>query len=309
MLQTNVSILFQVGSHYHFIESNPKLDFDRLRSYGYHLDIPAGTSVRFEPGDFKTVSLVTIGGSRIIQGGSGIASGTVDESRTDEILGRIKDEGFLNTPEDQPEQNVEPFTMSRRDFATMYGPTVGDLLRLSTMDLWIKVEKDLTRYGDECTFGGGKTIRDGLAQASGRKDSECLDMVVTNALIVDWSGIYKADIGVKDGFIVGIGKAGNPDIMDGVDPSLVIGANTDVIAGEGKIVTAGGIDTHCHAISPQQTDEAIASGVTTMFTGGTGPRYEMTIFHIIVFFRANLVDIAPARWQRTVLPEGILCSA
>jgi urease len=155
----------------------------------------------------------------------------------------------------------------------MYGPTVGDTVRLSTTDLWVKVERDFTVHGDECTFGGGKTLRDGIGQASGRSDEECLDLVITNALVIDWSGIYKADIGIKAGFIVGIGKAGNPDVMDYVDQKLIVGSTTDVMAGEGKIVTAGAIDTHCHFICPQQADEAIASGVTTMFSGGTGPRY------------------------------------
>lgn len=146
-------------------------------------------------------------------------------------------------------------------------------MRLSTTNLWIKIEADFTAHGDECSFGGGKTLRDGLSQASGRSDAESLDLVITNVVIVDWSGIFKADIGVKEGFIVGIGKAGNPDCKSGVDPNLIIGSNTDVLAGEGKIVTAGAIDTHCHSICPQQAEEAVAAGVTTMFSGGTGPRY------------------------------------
>lgn len=154
----------------------------------------------------------------------------------------------------------------------MFGPTVGDLVRLGATDLWVKVEKDHIGYGDECTFGGGKTLRDGMGQASGRPDAQCLDLMVTNALVVDWSGVFKADIGIKDGFIVGFGKAGNPDIMDGVDPAMVVGSNTDVFAGEGKIVTAAGIDTHVHFICPQQSDEAITAGTTTLVGGGTGPR-------------------------------------
>lgn len=191
------------------------------------------------------------------------------------ILRKMKDAGFLHTPEHPASgpEKLEPFTMSRMDYASMYGPTVGDTIRLSTTDLWVKVERDFTVHGDECTFGGGKTLRDGIGQASGRSDEECLDLVITNALIVDWSGIFKADIGIKAGLIVGIGKAGNPDVMDYVDQKLIIGSCTDVIAGEGKIVTAGAIDTHCHLIAPLQAEEAIASGVTTMFAGGTGPRY------------------------------------
>jgi len=250
------------------------LDFDRIKAYGFHLDIAAGTSSRFEPGESKTVNLVAIGGHHVIHGGSSIAPGVVDLSMADAILKKIKDAGFMHTSESSPSpsKKLESFKMSRADYESMYGPTVGDTVRLSTTDLWVKVESDLTVYGDECTFGGGKTLRDGIGQASGRSDEECLDLVITSALIIDWTGIYKADIGVKAGFIVGIGKAGNPDVMDLVDQKLIIGSTTDVIAGGGKIVTAGAIDTHCHFICPQQAEEAIASGVTTMFSGGTGPR-------------------------------------
>ncbi|KAI7201146.1 Urease, partial [Hortaea werneckii] len=133
------------------------------------------------------------------------------------------------------------------------------------------VEKDLTVPGDECTFGGGKTVRDGMGQMVGIPDASCLDTVVTNALIVDWSGIYKADIGIKNAMIVGIGKAGNPDVMAGVHPDMIVGSNTDVVAAEGKIVTYGGFDSHIHFICPQQAYEAIASGITTFLGGGTGP--------------------------------------
>lgn len=161
--------------------------------------------------------------------------------------------------------------MSRQEYVEMFGPTTEDLVRLGATNLWVQVEKDHTTYGDECKFGGGKTLREGMGQASGRADAESLDTVISNALIVDWSGIVKADIGIKNGVIVGIGKAGNPDVMDGVNPAMVVGACTDVIAGEGKIVTAGGFDSHIHFICPQQAHEAIASGITTMLGGGTGP--------------------------------------
>jgi len=152
-----------------------------------------------------------------------------------------------------------------------FGPTAGDLVRLGDTDLWIKVEKDYNGYGDECKFGGGKTLREGMGQANGRLDHEVVDLLITSALVVDYTGIYKADIGVKNGIIVGIGKGGNPDMMDGVSPELVVGSNTDVIAAEGKIVTYGGFDTHIHFICPQQAQEAIASGVTSILGGGTGP--------------------------------------
>lgn len=265
----------QVGSHYHFIETNPQLAFDRVAAYGYRLDIPAGTSVRFEPGDAKTVTLVEIAGNKIIQGGNNLASGVVSRSRAEQIVGKLQAAGFAHVPEPGADAGLalEACRMDRAAYAAMFGPTTGDRVRLGMTDLWVRVERDLTMYGDECKFGGGKTLREGMGQASGRPDGRTLDLVVTNALIVDWSGIYKADIGVKDGHIVGIGKAGNPDVMPSVTPGMVVGSCTDVIAGEGKIVTAGGIDTHIHFICPQQANEAIASGITTMLGGGTGPRY------------------------------------
>jgi urease subunit alpha len=162
----------------------------------------------------------------------------------------------------------------RRTYADLYGPTKGDRIRLADTDLLIEIEKDYTHYGDEITFGGGKVIRDGMGQSSTairETKSGALDLVITNAVILDHWGIVKADIGVKNGRIVKIGKAGNPDTMDGVDPDLVVGAATEVIAGENLIVTAGGIDSHIHFISPQQINEAISSGITTMVGGGTGP--------------------------------------
>ncbi|MBZ0293698.1 MAG: amidohydrolase family protein, partial [Anaerolineae bacterium] len=163
-------------------------------------------------------------------------------------------------------------SISRRTYADLYGPTVGDRVRLADTNLIIEVEKDFTTYGDEAKFGGGKTLRDGMGQSPGvtRADG-ALDLVLTNALIIDHWGIVKADIGVRDGRIVGIGKAGNPGIMDGVTPGMVVGASTEVIAAEGMIVTAGGIDAHIHFIAPQQIEEALSSGVTTMIGGGTGP--------------------------------------
>lgn len=252
---------------------NPQLEFDRIKAYGYRLDIPAGTSVRFEPGDTRTVPIVEIGGKKIIRGGNGLATGPVDVSRVEEITRRLQEAGFANIPDPQTgSQAIDFFSMDRQAYVTMFGPTTGDLVRLGATDLWVTVEKDLTVYGDECKFGGGKTLREGMGQASGRADDECLDLVITNALIIDWTGIYKADIGVKDGMIVGIGKAGNPDVMNGVSPSMIVGSCTDAIAGEGKIVTAGGLDTHIHFICPQQAYESISSGITTLLGGGTGPR-------------------------------------
>jgi urease subunit alpha len=161
--------------------------------------------------------------------------------------------------------------IERRHYADLYGPTTGDRVRLADTALIAEVERDLTSYGDECKFGGGKVLRDGQGQKAGATDAEALDCVITNALILDWTGIYKADVGIKDGRIAGIGKAGNPDTMADVTPGMVVGVTTEAIAGEGLILTAGGIDTHIHFISPQQAPEAIASGITTWVGGGTGP--------------------------------------
>ncbi len=159
-------------------------------------------------------------------------------------------------------------TMSRQAYAEMFGPTVGDRVRLADTELWIEVEEDRTIYGEEVKFGGGKVIRDGMGQSQ-RGSDRVPDTVITNALIVDAAGIIKADIAIKNGRISAIGKAGNPDIQPGVD--IVIGAATEIIAGEGSIITAGGIDAHIHFICPQQIEEALASGITTMLGGGTGP--------------------------------------
>ncbi len=158
--------------------------------------------------------------------------------------------------------------LSRRAYAELYGPTTGDRVRLADTELIVEVEKDFTTYGDEVSFGGGKVIRDGMGQSQLGNDI-AVDLVITNALIIDYWGIVKADIGIRDGRIAAIGKAGNPDVQAGVD--IVIGPGTEVIAGEGRIVTAGGIDAHIHFICPQQVEDALMSGVTTMFGGGTGP--------------------------------------
>ncbi|MDA1257298.1 MAG: urease subunit alpha [Chloroflexi bacterium] len=162
-----------------------------------------------------------------------------------------------------------PFEMSRRAYAGMFGPTVGDKVRLADTELFIEVEEDRTVYGEEVTFGGGKVIRDGMGQSQATRADGAMDTVITNALILDHWGVVKADIGLRGGRIAAIGKAGNPDVQPGVD--IVIGPGTEVISGEGKIVTAGGLDVHIHFISPQQIEEALYSGITTLMGGGTGP--------------------------------------
>src|ERR1051325_1068140 len=192
--------------------------------------------------------------------------------------------GALPSPESKPrglptkanESATESFrdskhNMNRRHYAEMFGPTTGDKVRLGDTSLLLEVERDHTVYGDECKFGGGKVIREGMGQAAGIGAKDALDCVITNALIIDYTGIYKADVGIKDGFIAAIGKAGNPDVMAGVTPRMIIGVTTEVIAGEGLILTAGGFDSHIHFICPQQCHEAIAAGLTTMVGGGTGP--------------------------------------
>ncbi len=164
-----------------------------------------------------------------------------------------------------------PAKISRAAYADMYGPTTGDRIRLADTDLIVEVERDLTSYGEEVKFGGGKVIRDGMGQSQTSRAAGAADTVITNALILDWTGIYKADVALRDGRIAAIGKAGNPDIQPGVD--IVIGPGTEIIAGEGRILTAGGIDAHIHFIAPQQIEDALHSGITTMLGGGTGPAH------------------------------------
>lgn len=164
------------------------------------------------------------------------------------------------------------FKIDRIKYANMYGPTVGDKIRLGDTELFIEIEKDFAFYGEENKFGGGKTVRDGMAQSStATRDSGVLDFVILNAIILDHWGIVKGDIGIKDGKIVGVGKAGNPDTMEDVDPNMIIGASTEVHSGENLIATPGGIDTHIHYISPQQIEHGLFSGITTMIGGGCGP--------------------------------------
>ncbi|MGP6205746.1 urease subunit alpha [Microbacterium sp. F2] len=161
--------------------------------------------------------------------------------------------------------------IDRERYAAIYGPTAGDQVRLGDTDLWIEIERDLTAGGEEAVFGGGKSIRESMAQSTVSRADGALDTVITNAIILDWWGIVRADVGIRDGRIVGVGRAGNPDIANGVDPRLIIGPSTDVISGEGKILTAGAIDSHVHLLSPSQIHEALAAGITTIVGGGTGP--------------------------------------
>ncbi|KAK4265017.1 hypothetical protein QN277_026124 [Acacia crassicarpa] len=228
----------QVGSHYHFIEVNPYLVFDRRKSYGMRLNIAAGTAIRFEPGESKRVSLVSIGGEKVIRGGNGIADGQVNDSNLEKAMEAVSKRKFGHMEDENASEGItgeDPFlttSISHEKYANMYGPTTGHKIRLGDTELFAEIEKDFSVYGDECVFG---------------------------------------DIGIKDGYIVSIGKAGNPDVMSCVYHNLIIADSTEVIAGEGLIVTAGGIDCHVHFICPQLAYEAISSGITTLVGGGTGP--------------------------------------
>lgn len=263
----------QVGSHFHFSETNPYLSFDRIRAHGMRLNILAGTAVRFEPGETKTVSLVAIGGGRQVRGGNNLCDGPVKTSIAElaALEAKIGSLGFTHKQEIAVrDDNAFVNEVPRQLYARMFGPTTGDLVQLGDTCLVVRVEKDFTVYGDECKFGGGKVIREGMGQSTGLSGVQQLDLVITNALILDYTGIYKADIGVKHGHIVGIGKAGNADVME-ITEGMTVGELTEVIAGEGLIVTAGAMDAHVHFICPQLVSEAIASGITTMLGGGTGP--------------------------------------
>ncbi|MGP9597725.1 urease subunit beta, partial [Psychrobacter sp. AOP29-E1-4] len=268
----------QIGSHYHFYEVNDALDFERERTRGYRLNIISGTAVRFEPGQSREVELVAFAGKQEVYGFAGRVMGAANS-----------DAASNNTDNERPTATSQK-KVSRHIYAEHFGPTTGDKVRLADTELWLQVEADLTSYqdadpvgalqgsersnksteikGEEVKFGGGKVIRDGMGQGQ-LLGADVADTVITNALVMDYTGIYKADVGIKDGRISGIGKAGNPDIQPGID--IAIGGATEIIAGEGKILTAGGIDSHIHFIAPQQCETALMSGVTTMLGGGTGP--------------------------------------
>jgi len=270
----------QIGSHYHFYEVNDALSFDREQTRGFRLNIISGTAVRFEPGQSREVELVAYAGKQDVYGFAGRVMGAAHPGKASE------------SATDKKATATSQKRVSRRIYAEHFGPTTGDKVRLADTELWLQVESDLTSHkdtavdqantsqsgdssskpieikGEEVKFGGGKVIRDGMGQGQ-LLGAEVADTVITNALVVDYTGIYKADIGIKDGRISAIGKAGNPDIQPAID--IPIGGATEIIAGEGKILTAGGVDSHIHFIAPQQCETALMSGVTTMLGGGTGP--------------------------------------
>ena len=199
----------QVGSHYAFVETNKALQFDRQLAIGKRLAIPSGASIRFEPGDCKTVTLVDIGGTQRVVSGNLLTNGVASDDRVEEIMERVTSHGFLHEPAGDQARPGVAYVMERAAYADMYGPTVGDQVVLGDTSLVIEVEQDFTTYGEECKFGGGKTLREGMGQMTGVLAEDALDTVITNALIVDAkAGIIKADIGIKGNSIVGIGKAG-----------------------------------------------------------------------------------------------------
>lgn len=199
------------------------------------------------------MSTVPIGGDRIIYGGNHVASGSVDKSHLKKGMENVEKCKYRHRVQDtealRAKQKTWKCVLPRFRYAQMFGPTTGDRIRLGNTQLIIEIENDFTVYGDECKFGGGKVLRDGMGQATGFRAHQVLDTVITNAVIIDYTGIYKADLGIKNGNIAGIGKAGNPNVMEKV--TMIVGVNTDVIAGEGLIVTAGGMDSHVHFICPQ----------------------------------------------------------
>ncbi|GIH68631.1 urease subunit alpha [Sphaerimonospora thailandensis] len=257
----------QVGSHYHFAAANPALEFDRAAAWGTHLDIPAGTSIRFEPGVERDVPLVPIAGRRVVPGLRPEWAGPLGPSP----LGTPPALGPGPAVGERPARRG----IDRPLYIAVYGPTTGDRIRLADTDLFVEVTDDLSRgpagSGDEAVFGGGKVIRESMGQSRATRADGAPDLVITGAVILDHWGVVKADIGVRDGRISAIGKAGNPDTMDGIHPDLVIGPATEIVAGNGRILTAGAVDCHVHLICPQLLDVALAAGVTTIIGGGIGP--------------------------------------
>ncbi len=278
----------QVGSHYHFFEVNRALRFDRAAAYGMHLDIASGTAVRFEPGDTRTVTLCEFGGTRELAGFAGLVHDGGDQVAPLDDPGirsgafrRAVERGFLSAADDSggecaaDRREPEPAVLPRRTYVDLFGPSVGDRFTLADTNLVVEVERDCNAgaFGDEAVYGGGKAVRDGMAQdPAATAASGALDLVITNVVVLDGVlGVVKGDLGVRAGRIVGIGKAGNPRTQDGVSPGLVIGPGTEVISGEHLVATAGAVDTHVHFLAPQQVEEALTNGVTTMIGGGTGP--------------------------------------
>ncbi|CAF3411257.1 unnamed protein product [Rotaria socialis] len=250
------SELISIGSHFHFIEANRHLAFDRTLAYGMRLNIPAGDILTFNPGEQKEAPIIPIGGQRIIHGGNGLFDGPVTDENLKKNQKNLRKNNFLHVDEKNSLEKI----------------LLGDT------NLMVQIDADLTTYGEECTFGLGKVLREGMGQASNIRNDIALDTVITNVVIIDAiAGIIKADVGIKDGIIAGVGKAGNPQTMTGVTAGMVIGVGTEVIQGESLILTAGAIDACSYFTSPDVVTEALMSGVTTMFGGGTGMNGSVTM--------------------------------
>ncbi|CAF1081980.1 unnamed protein product [Adineta ricciae] len=276
------SELISIGSHFHFIEANRHLAFDRTLAYGMRLNIPAGDILTFNPNEQKEVPLIPIGGQRIIHGGNGLFDGPVSDENLKKNQKNLRKNNFLHVDEktsiEKANSRQTKYPIPRDLYLGRYGPTTGDRILLGDTNLIIQIENDLTTYGEECVFGLGKVLREGMGQASNTRNDVALDTVITNVVIIDAVlGIVKADVGIKDGVIAGVGKAGNPQTMSGVTAGMIIGVGTEVIQGENLIVTAGGIDPCAYFTSPDVVTEALMSGITTMFGGGTGMNGSVTM--------------------------------
>ena len=282
----------QVGSHFHFFEVNRALEFDRPAAFGLHLNIPSSTATRFEPGDEREVQLVPYGGKRAVYGFNNLVDGPTAgkdaATRKSKAVALAAQRGFRSSPRRREQttlnlrhspsdflrQGLLMATISRQEYVGLFGPTTGDRIRLGDTGLFVEIERDLRGgYGDEIVFGGGKSMREGMGMDNQvTRAAGAPDLVITNVTIIDAVlGVVKADVGIKDGRICAIGKAGNPQTMDRITPGLEIGLATDAISGSHLILTAAGIDTHIHFISPQQAQAALSNGTTTLIGGGTGP--------------------------------------
>ena len=275
----------QVGSHFHFFEVNRALEFDRAAAFGLRLNIPSSTATRFEPGDEREVQLVPYGGKRAVYGFNNLVDGPTAGQDAATVKSRAvalaAKRGFRSTIGREVaskrqilESRATMPTMSRQEYVGLFGPTTGDRIRLGDTGLFVEIERDLRGgYGDELVFGGGKSMREGMGMDNQvTRAGGAPDLVITNVTVIDAVlGVVKADVGIRDGRISAIGKAGNPQTMDRVTPGLEIGLATDAISGSHLILTAAGIDTHIHFISPQQAQAALSNGTTTLIGGGTGP--------------------------------------
>ncbi|RNA43460.1 urease isoform X1 [Brachionus plicatilis] len=270
--------LIKIGSHFNLIEANKALQFDRNLAFGKRLNIPSGDWIEFEPKTTKIVPIIKIAGLKVIKGGNYLVDGKINDDLLKKTLKKLNKKSFANKHQEEIKINEENQLMidkyskiPREIYIKKYGPTRGDKIKLADTNLVIEIEKDFTIYGDELTFGIGKNLREGLGQSVSMRNDIALDTVITNVVVIDSvSGIFKADIGIKDGMIHGVGKAGNPHTMD-ITAGMIVGAGTDIICGEGLIITAGAIDVGSSFFqSKSSLLSALGSGITTIFGGGTG---------------------------------------